>query len=129
MSRSLTLLEELTECETRVWDALVSGNAGADAAALSEDFLGVYPDGFSDKATHVGQLASGPTVARFQLDQLQVIPLGSSHALLAYRARYQKVGKVMEEHMYVSSVWQRDGVGWINIFSQDTPADADHDLP
>ena len=116
------LLDELLACETAVWEALVTGDAAADAAALSADFLGVYPDGFAGKADHCGQLADGPTVARYRLTEAQVKPLGADHALLAYRARYVRVGRAEEEEMYVSSIWQRDGTGWVNVFSQDTPA-------
>jgi len=35
------LLEHLKNCETEVWNALVSGDARADARALDENFLGV----------------------------------------------------------------------------------------
>lgn len=116
------LLDDLLACETRVWEALVTGDAAADAAALSADFLGVYPDGFAGKGDHAGQLADGPTVARFHLTDVQVKPLGADHALLAYCARYLRVGRAEEEEMYVSSIWRRSGEGWVNIFSQDTPA-------
>ena len=43
------LLEELRLCEIEVWEALVRGDRQADDAALDDDFLGVYPDGFSEK--------------------------------------------------------------------------------
>lgn len=123
------LLNSLKAHEIRVWQALVEGDAQADANALSEDFLGVYPDGFSGKDAHVAQLAGGATVASFELTDCRVIPMGPSHALLAYCARYRRIGASQDEEMYVSSIWQRDGAGWINIFSQDTRADPDHDLP
>ena len=116
------LLDELLACETRVWEALVTGDAGADSAALSTDFLGVYPDGFAAKDSHTGQLSDGPTVLRYRLSQTRVMPLGPDHALLAYHAAYTRVGRGDSEEMYVSSIWRRDGAGWINVFSQDTPA-------
>ncbi len=116
------LLDELLACETRVWEALVTGDAGADAAALSVDFLGVYPDGFAAKESHTGQLSDGPTVLRYHLSEAQVKPLGPDHALLAYRAAYTRVGHENSEEMFVSSIWRRKGAGWINVFSQDTPA-------
>ncbi len=56
---------ELIELETGVWLALQRGDAEADRKLLSEDFLGVYPTGFADRADHVGQLADGPTVTEF----------------------------------------------------------------
>ncbi|MEM9785129.1 MAG: nuclear transport factor 2 family protein [Pseudomonadota bacterium] len=116
MSES-TLLDELAQCETAVWQALVDGHAAADASALHDRFLGVYPSGFADKAAHVGQLADGPTIARFALSDLR---LGPDHALLSYHARFCRPhGK--DEEMYVSSVWMRSDTGWRNLFSQDTP--------
>lgn len=118
-----TLLNDLTAMENRVWQALVEGDAQADAALLSKDFLGVYPDGFAGKTDHSGQLKEGPTVAHFTLSELRARAFGPSHALLSYRASFQRMGAdAPEEVMFVTSVWQRAGASWINIFSQDTPA-------
>ncbi|MCB1396067.1 MAG: nuclear transport factor 2 family protein [Rhodobacter sp.] len=117
-----SLLTALLECETRVWEALVAGDAAADAAALAEGFLGVYPDGFSGKAAHIAQLAAGPTVTRYRLDQARVLALTGDLAMLVYRAEYLRVGHEAAEVMYVSSLWRRRGAGWENLFSQDTPA-------
>lgn len=116
------LLAELVACETRVWQALATGDTAADAAALSEDFLGVYPDGFAGKDCHTGQLSNGPTVQRYRLSDARVMLLGSDHALLAYRATYLRAGQKDEDVMFVSSIWRRDGAGWVNLFSQDTQA-------
>ena len=110
--------------ETQVWEALVSGNRHADSRLLSDDFLGVYPDGFAGKSDHTGQLADGPTVARFALDQLQARLLGADHAVLSYRATFTRRGRTSPEIMFVSSIWQRHDAGWINVFSQDTPGAA-----
>ncbi len=117
-----TLLDEILACEIRVWDALVSGDAAADGTALADDFLGVYPDGFAGKDSHTGQLTDGATVARFALSEPRVMPLGPGHVLLAYHARYVRIGRDEPEEMYVSSIWRRDDGGWVNVFSQDTPA-------
>ncbi|MCE8514466.1 nuclear transport factor 2 family protein [Ruegeria pomeroyi] len=117
------LLETLLECETRVWQALVAGDAAADIAALDPSFLGVYPDGFAGRDDHVAQLADGPTVARFTLSQARVLELAPGCAVLSYSARYRRVGRKADEEMYVSSIWRRHGEGgWRNLFSQDTPA-------
>ena len=116
------LLDELLAYEIRVWEALMRGDAEADSAALSTDFLGVYPDGFAAKDAHTGQLSVGPTVLSYRLSQARVKPLGPDHALLAYHAAYTRTERGDSEEMYVSSIWQRDGAGWINVFSQDTPA-------
>ena len=116
------LLASLLDQEKRVWDALVSGDQAADAAALSDDFLGVYPDGFAEKADHTGQLDHGPTIRSFTLSDYRVRPLGADHAVRSYRAEFRRLSRSEDEVMYVSSIWQRQGVGWVNIFSQDTPA-------
>ena len=115
------LLDTLLACETRVWDALVAGDAEADASLLSTDFLGVYPDGFADRDAHIGQVSNGPTGARYRLSGAQVKPLGAEHVVLAYRAAYTRMGQDDSEAMFVSSIWRRESAGWVNVFSQDTP--------
>lgn len=119
------LLAELLDLEAAVWQALVAGDTGADRRLLAPGFLGVYPTGFAGRDEHVGQVAAGPTVADYELGDARVLPLGPEHALLVYRARYRRptaAGPGEPEVMYVSSLWQRDGDGWLNVFSQDTPA-------
>lgn len=114
-------IHEIETHERQVWDALVSGDSAADARLLSDDFLGVYPDGFAGKSDHTSQLAHGPTVDTFALDQLQLRELGDNHAVLSYRATFTRRGGTTSEVMFVSSIWQRRDTGWINVFSQDTP--------
>jgi len=116
------LQAELINCETRVWNALVSGDMAADSASLDDNFLGVYSDGFSVKSDHVGQLTEGPTVVSYTLSEFHCRTLGEKHALLSYRADFVRQDKKLQETMYVSSVWKRTKQCWINVFSQDTPA-------
>ncbi|WP_405111881.1 nuclear transport factor 2 family protein [Phaeobacter sp. BS52] len=120
------LLQELLAAETAVWTALQQGDIAADRAALHPQFLGVYPSGFAGRDDHTDQLAQGPTVAEFSIEDARVLPLGPETALLAYRASYTRPGQAEGEAegaaMYVSSIWQRQDGGWINIFSQDTEA-------
>lgn len=116
-----TLLSLITSYEKQVWQALISGDKTADAALLSNDFVGVYPDGFAKKADHTDQLNQGPTVQSYTLDYLRIMQLGTDHAVLSYRSRFRRVGKTADEIMYVSSIWQREGNIWVNILSQDTP--------
>ena len=118
-------LQGLVDLETTVWDALVRGDADADARLLSADFLGVYSSGFAGRADHAGQLAAGPTIAAFRLLEARMVELSDEHVLLSYRAEYQRlVGGVAQpsESMYVSSLWSRRSGEWVNVFSQDTPA-------
>lgn len=118
------LLAELSACETVVWDALTRGDQLADGAALADTFLGVYPDGFSGKCEHVQQLENGATIRSYQLSMQRVMALGAEHAVLSYRADFLRAGKTRSEAMYVSSIWQRKAGSWINVFSQDTPAES-----
>ena len=116
------LIEQLMTAESAVWEALRTGDAAADGAALDDSFLGVYPSGFFGKSAHMGQLAQGPTVTAYRLTEVRVMACGPDYALLAYRADYARPGQAGEEAMYVSSLWKRRGPGWVNVFSQDTPA-------
>ncbi|MBC6438694.1 MAG: nuclear transport factor 2 family protein [Rhodobacteraceae bacterium] len=113
---------EIKAAERAVWAALVTGDAQADRAVLSADFLGVCPGGFSGRDRHSDQLADGPTVAEFDIKQEHLRTLGPDHVLYSYHAAYRRPGQEAWEEMYVSSIWHRTGAGWINIFSQDTPA-------
>lgn len=118
-------LAALLALETAVWQALVDGDAAADAAALADDFLGVYPTGFAGRDDHAGQLAGGPTVDRFELGEARMLAVSDDAVLLAYRADYVRAGAAPgppPESMYVSSLWCRRGGRWVNVFSQDTPA-------
>ncbi|MFN3259886.1 MAG: DUF4440 domain-containing protein [Pikeienuella sp.] len=113
--------EALLALEREVWEALRRGDAAADAALLSEDFVGVYPDGFAGRAAHAAQLSAGPSIARYEIGDARMIALGEGAALLSYEALYAKPGGA-DQRMFVSSLWAlRDG-RWLNIFSQDTPA-------
>jgi len=116
------LCNDLLACETAVWEALRAGDAVADAAALHADFIGVYSDGFAGKSDHVRQLDGGPTIASFALLEPRALPLGSDHASLSYRVAFTRIGQVEPEVMFVTSIWQRAGTGWVNLLSQDTPA-------
>lgn len=117
------LTAEIAAHERAVWNALVAGDAAADAALIDEGFLGVYPSGFANRVGHVEQLASGPSIASFDLSDISVRNLAPDLALIAYRAGFARSASPdLCETMFVSSIWARRGEGWINVFSQDTPA-------
>ncbi len=90
---SQLLLEDLVRLESQVWQALVDGDADADRRMLSDDFLGVYPTGFADRESHVGQLLDGNVVrvarratpGRVRLCRDPVVP-GRIQAPNLYRA-------------------------------------------
>ncbi len=124
MSQPPVSLALILEHEQKVWQALVDGDAELDRQMLSDDFLGVYPSGFSDRLGHVAQLADGPSMSAFELSEARLMSLGDDQVLLAYRADYQPHVAGPDDPwkaMYISSLWSyRDG-RWVNVFSQDTP--------
>ena len=108
--------------ESRVWEALATGDANADRALLSSDFVGVYATGFADRTAHADQLTGGPTMAESTIRDAQLIEVSDTTAMLCYRADFRRAGSELTETMYISSLWcERDGRWW-NTFSQDTPA-------
>jgi hypothetical protein len=122
MQTQATLRKIIVACELQVWQALVDGDQAADKKALAGDFLGVYSDGFATRSQHVAQLAHGPTVRQFAVSQERIKALGPNHVMLSYLAEFVRQGADLVEAMYVSSIWARQGDGWVNVFSQDTPA-------
>ena len=117
-------VDQFLELEIQIWDALQSGDSEKDARMLSDDFLGVYDSGISDKNGHTGQLDNGPTVSGYVLSEARIMVLSEGLVLLSYLAQMTRVesacvGKT--EKMYVSSIWRCINGKWINIFSQDTP--------
>jgi hypothetical protein len=114
--------EFFVDLESGVWDALVSGDADADRELLSDDFVGVYPTGFANRADHTDELADGPSVASYVITDARLIDVSADAALLCYRADYRRPSHSTVEVMFISSLWvQREGRWW-NTFSQDTPA-------
>jgi hypothetical protein len=110
------------ELESRVWNALVRGDAAGDRAMLSNDFVGVYPSGFADRDDHAGMLADGPTMAEYAIRDARLVDVSDTTVMLCYRAEFRRAGGTRTETMYISSLWaERDG-RWLNTFSQDTPA-------
>ena len=111
----------LLDLEHAVWRALVTGDPAVDRDLLAADFLGVYPTGYADRSDHVGQLASGPTVAEYEIADPRLVAIGADAAILVYRAAYRRPNREDHEQMYVSSLWRRRGDAWVTTFSQDTP--------
>ncbi|MBO9477528.1 nuclear transport factor 2 family protein [Shimia sp. R11_0] len=110
----------LVALETQVWEALVRGDSAADGALLTDDFLGVYPDGFAGKEAHTGQVSDGPSFAAYDLSDLHLRQISESAGLLSYRAAYQRVDSEVWEVMLITSLWELREGQWRNSFSQDT---------
>lgn len=117
-------LDEILRLEQQVWAALIDGNAQADRALLSPDFLGVYPTGFANRDDHVGQFADAPTMADYKLSNAKLRVLNPKIVLLSYRADYLRPGQTEWESMLISSLWELRHDVWVNSFSQDTPLEA-----
>jgi hypothetical protein len=116
------------ELETRVWNALMRGDTAADESLLASSFLGVYGSGFASKQEHVRQLENGPTVESFSIEIPRLMELGPSIAVLSYRVLWSRPSNGQLQNkatMYVTSIWQKLGDVWLNVFSQDTPAQSD----
>lgn len=115
-------VHDLLRLETAVWQALVDGDLAADAALLAEDFVGLTPTGFSDRADHLAGISAGPTVAAFDLSEARVVTVSDGAHLLLYRAVYERVDTPgSSDSMFVASLWCRRAGRWVNVFSQDTP--------
>lgn len=114
-------LAEILSLELKVWEALAAGDPEADGHMLTEDFLGVYPSGFSDKAGHCSQLNDGPVMADYSLSDAQLRIIIPEAVLLSYRATYLPAGTQAWKSMLISSLWEKSADGWRNSFSQDTP--------
>ena len=113
-------IEEFVELESRVWDALVAGDAEADAILLADNFVGVYELGFSGKDEHCKQLENGPTAGSYDIREPRILVISDDSVMLSYLAEWTRPGSAEVERMYVSSLWQRSKGGWENAFSQDT---------
>lgn len=122
-----TEVEFFLNLESKVWEALVSGDASADEGLLTHDCLGVYSSGFAGRQEHVGQLASGPTVQSYSLSDARGMHLGQGVVILSYLATWFRRGQesaTQRERMYISSIWKQEQGVRQNVFSQDTKADA-----
>ena len=121
-------LDDILAFEHAVWQALVDGDPKADESLLLPGFVGVYPTGFAGRDDHVDQLAGGSSVAKYALSEAKLLVVGPDYRLLCYRADYLRAAKTQPEAMFVSSLWQRVGADWKNLFSQDTPV-SDQSVP
>lgn len=110
------------ELESRVWEAFVAGDPEADAAMLTDDFVGVYETGVCGKAEHCKQLEKGPIVESYEFLEPRILVVSDSSVMLSYLAEWTRPGDSEPKRMYVSSLWQESEGSWKNCFSQDTAA-------
>ena len=118
-------IETFIELEQAVWQALMDGDAAADARLLSDDFVGVYATGIATKGDHLAQLHNGPSVARYAMFAPKMRVLAESVVALSYLVRWERAPIADDgalESMYVTSIWRLERGAWVNVFSQDTDA-------
>ncbi|MEM8930624.1 MAG: DUF4440 domain-containing protein [Acidobacteriota bacterium] len=115
-------IDFFVQLERQIWDALVAGDAAADARLLADDFLCVHAEGFAGKADHVGQLKAGPVVADYSLSEARLLILAPDVVLLAYRVDWRPLDNDRSRTMTISSIWSRSEGAWRNVFSQDSMA-------
>lgn len=113
-------VERFIELESRVWNALVAGDPEADAAMLTDDFVGIYGTGVSGKTEHRQQLENGPIVEHYEILEPRIKVISGRSVMLSYLAEWTRPGNPKLERMYVSSLWQESDGEWKNSFSQDT---------
>jgi hypothetical protein len=116
-------LSLILRLENAVWQAFLNGDPAADGSLLDENFLGVSATGFLGRAGHMEQLEAGPVVRHYELAEPRLVVLQPDLVLLAYRAECTwSAPRGTQARMYISSLWRRSPAGWLNVFSQDTPA-------
>jgi len=119
-------IRQFLQLENEIWSALVSGDIKTESQLLTDDFLGVYSNGFAGKGDHTNQLKDGPTVAHYEILDARIQVLSEEAVLLSYLANYVPclVGEAgKSKSMYVTSIWRRISGVWKNSFSQDTSID------
>lgn len=119
-------LDQFVSLETEVWEALVSGDPEVANRLLAAEFLGVYSSGFAGRSDNAEHLQAGPVVEWYELSEARILVLTEGVVLLSYKAdliRYKGGVSRAKESMFVTSIWQFRSGGWLNIFSQDTPAE------
>ena len=116
-------LRTFVALEKQIWDAFVDGDMQKDASLLSDDFLGIYPDGNLDKEGHYRQLENGPIVASYELRNEKIEVLSDGQVELSYRAVWVRKGGDPErpEVMDVWSKWKNIDGQWQNTESRDVP--------
>lgn len=113
-------VKQFVELELCVWEALVAGDPQADAAALTDDFVGVYEYGIFGKSEHCNLLENGPIVQHYEILDPRIIVISQRSVILIYLAEWTQPGSPDLKKMYVSSLWQESDGVWKNSFSQDT---------
>jgi hypothetical protein len=114
---------ELIEREKRFWTAAVDYYE----QWLAADALMVFPApvGILDREKALAGLRSGSRWTSIKMEDHSISRVGSSTAVLAYRAIARKSETDPEYRALIGSVYIQDSTGWKLAFHQHTPVQAD----
>jgi len=109
--------------EKEVFDLTAKGDYAGWASLLSADALAVYDTGYASKP-EVLKYLTGMSDFHGSIDQVRVMPIGKTAALIIYRMTqgWTEQGKPMARQYYVSSLWVKPAGKWLSQFWQETDA-------
>jgi hypothetical protein len=116
--------------EKEVFDLTAKGDYAGWASLLSDDALAVYDTGYASKP-EVLKYLTGMSDFHGSMDQVRVMPIGKTAALIVYRMTqgWKEQGKPMARQYYVSSLWVKPAGKWLSQFWQETDSNLeDNDL-
>ena len=112
---------ELIALEERVWAAIGQHDATAFLSLVAEDAL-IISGGVRRSAATYAALLPIITIARMELTDFQLIPVGTDAYILHYTLGFAGVNNAndLTGQYCVSSVWVRRTGEWRLIFNQDS---------
>jgi hypothetical protein len=119
------LSDTLVRLEREGWTALCDGSSSEFyERTMTDDGLMVLANGaVMDRAAVVAALAESPPWARYEMDDVRVVPAGQRTACLVYRAKaFMDAGDEPAFDGVMSSVYVDDGDGWRLALYQQTRA-------
>ena len=118
-----TSMDELIQLEHAGWASLCNGTA-ADfyGETMTEDAVMVLADGSVMTRTEVvAALGKAPAWARYEMDQIRVVPIGQDSAALVYVGTGYRVGDDPPFVGVMTSVYVRRDSDWKLATYQQTP--------
>lgn len=113
----------LEQRENAVWQSVKAQQIDAFAANLAPNFIGVYNDGFYDKARQVA-FVRGQNVRSFRISNFSSRAIGGGDVLLTYRldVRGNKGKDNFSGGYWATSLWHRSGRNWTMVYHSDVKA-------
>ena len=113
--------------EHAIWDAYQRGDINAHNALLADGYRAVFPDGSLHERKPTEEEIKAAPMAKYSFANFRVIPLGSTKALVTYRADVEgpvpETGGPPERARYtVGEVWTIERGEWRCLYYQGTPA-------